>query len=143
MSKKNYYAGALDDIAFVVIFTKYQDKWVYAWHKQRQSYEHPGGHVEAGETPLQAAKRELYEETGITDCRIVPLWDYEQLGEHGENVNNGRAYLAIVSALGELPESEMSKVELFDTVPDPYTYDTEEEKADLEKIERMWAAYRE
>ena len=47
MAKKNYNLGQLDNIEFVVIFTRYQDKWVYSWHKKRQSFEHPGGHVEA------------------------------------------------------------------------------------------------
>ena len=28
---------------------------IYCWHKYRESYEHPGEHVEYGETPLQAA----------------------------------------------------------------------------------------
>ncbi|SDB69836.1 NUDIX domain-containing protein [Butyrivibrio sp. INlla16] len=70
--------GQLDNIEFVVILTKYKDKWVFCWHKKRESFENPGGHVEKGETPIQAAKRELYEETGITDCEIIPLWDYEQ-----------------------------------------------------------------
>ncbi len=74
MAKKNYLAGQLDNIEFVVIFTKYQDKWVYCWHKKRESYEHPGEHVEKGETPLAAAKRELYEETGITDCVSTFPW---------------------------------------------------------------------
>ncbi len=59
MAKTNFFAGTLDRIEFVVIFTKYKDKWVYCWHKKRESYEHPGGHVEANETPMQAAKREL------------------------------------------------------------------------------------
>lgn len=81
MAKTNYSAGLLDPIEFVVIFTKYKDKWVYCWHKKRESWEHPGGHVEPGETPLQAAKRELFEETGITDCEIFPLWDYQFVWE--------------------------------------------------------------
>ncbi len=33
----------------------------------------PGGHVEAGETPAQAATRELAEETGLT-ASLRPLW---------------------------------------------------------------------
>ncbi len=36
MAKNNYFLGQLDKIEFVVIFTKYQDKWVYCWHKQRE-----------------------------------------------------------------------------------------------------------
>lgn len=141
MAKKNYFLGQLDNIEFVVIFTKYMDKWVYSWHKHRERFEHPGGHVEPGETALQAAKRELYEETGITDCDMIPLWDYEQIWDDGIGRNNGRVYVAIAHALGELPESEMGKIELFDTVPENYTYSRDEEMKDLDTIEKMLKAY--
>lgn len=143
MAKNNYLAGQLDNIEFVVIFTKYQDKWVYCWHKKRESYEHPGGHVEKGETPLAAAKRELYEETGITDCDIIPLWDYEFIWDNGMGQNNGRVYIALVHSFGEMPESEMDRIELFDTVPEKYTYSVEEEEGDIRIIEKMLRAYRE
>lgn len=141
MAKRNFFAGFLDEIGFVVIFTKYRDKWVYCWHKKRESYEHPGGHVEKGETPLQAAKRELYEETGIVDCEIIPLWDYEYVWENGLGRNNGRVYLAIAHSLGALPASEMDRIELFDGVPQNYTYDREEEEKDLINVEKIWKAY--
>ncbi len=142
MAKTNYIAGLLDQIEFVVIFTKYRDKWVYCWHKKRESWEHPGGHVEKGETPMQAAKRELFEETGITDCEMIPLWDYEFVWEDNRGRNNGRVYLAVAHSLGNLPESEMDRIELFDGVPHNYTYDAEEERADLVRVEKIWAAHR-
>lgn len=143
MTKTNYPPGWLSDISFVVIFAKYQGKWVYCWHKRRGSFEHPGGHVEEGESPMQAARRELYEESGIRDCTLTPLWDYEQLWEDGTGKNNGRVYYAEVHSLGELPESEMARVELFGTVPENYTYDPEEEEEDLERIKKALRAYRE
>lgn len=143
MSKTNYPAGWLSDIGFVVIFANYQGKWVYCFHKHRGSFEHPGGHVEPGESPMQAARRELYEESGIKDCKLTPLWDYEQIWEDGTGKNNGRVFYAEVHSLGELPESEMSGIELFDSVPENYTYDPEEEALDLERIGKMLQAYRE
>ena len=116
MAMTEFPVGRLDNIAFVAIFTRYQGKWVYCWHKKRESYEPPAGHVEVNETPLEAARRELYEETGIRDCKMIPLWDYEYIWESGEGRNNGRIFFAEVNALGELPESEMDRIELFDTV---------------------------
>lgn len=137
MSKQNFPAGQLDNIEFVVIFARYRGKWVYSWHKKRKSYEHPGGHVEKGEGPLEAAKRELYEETGITDCSLTPLWDYTQIWDDGIHQNNGRVYYAEVYSLGTLPESEMEKIEFFDNVPDNYTYDRVEDRNNLDMTEKI------
>lgn len=141
MNKNIFLPGSLDNIWFVVIFTKFEGKWVLCWHKRRESWENPGGHVEPGENALQAAKRELYEETGITDCDIIPLWDYEQIWDDGINKNNGRCYFANAHSLGKLPESEMGKIELFDTVPENFTYDREELLKDYETTERILRAY--
>ncbi len=137
MAITEYPAEKLDTIEFVVIFTRYQNKWVYCWHKYRQSFEHPAGHVEANETPLEAAKRELFEETGIRDCDIIPLWDYTYIWENSKGSNNGRVFYAKVNSLGSLPESEMERIEFFDTVPENYTYNREDEIRDIEKVERI------
>ena len=139
--KTNYPAGWLTDIGFVVIFANYQGKWVYSWHKRRGSFEHPGGHVEQGETAMEAARRELYEETGITDCDMMPLWDYEQRWGDGVGKSNGRVFYAKVRSLGTMTESEMSHIELFESVPENYTYDSEEEARDLERIGSILQAF--
>ena len=41
-----------------------------------ETWETQGGHIEAGEQPLDAAKRELFEESGAVDFDIQPLCDY-------------------------------------------------------------------
>ncbi len=60
---------------------------VLHWHKRAGGWMQPGGHVDAGETPWQAALRETSEETGLqvrhpdTGPRLVHL-DVHQAGPH-------------------------------------------------------------
>ncbi len=114
--------NTLDQIGFVCILARHQGKWVASWHKKRAGWEFPGGHVEKGEEALEAAKRELYEETGAAASRMLPLWDYHFVWENGAGWNNGRYYYADISEFAPLPESEMSKIDFFDDVPSNYTY---------------------
>ena len=44
-------------------------KWVFCKHKERDTYEVPGGHREAGEDILETAKRELQERLGLSNLR--------------------------------------------------------------------------
>ena len=68
-------------LKYAVIIAKYQGKWVFCRHRERDTLEAPGGHREPGETILEAARRELAEETG----RIVTLKDGEVVEERRGN----------------------------------------------------------
>ncbi len=109
-------AGALRDYRFVVIFARYRERWLYCRAKTRPGFETAGGHIEAGETPLEAAKRELFEETGALAFDIAPAFDYSVRTSTGHS--NGQVFLARIRELGPLPAYEMAEVRLFDTVPE-------------------------
>ena len=84
--------GVLQAYRFVVIFARYQDKWLYCRAKERNVFETAGGHIEPGETPLGAAKRELFEETGAARFEITPAFDYSV--HFPTASSNGQVFLA-------------------------------------------------
>lgn len=113
-------AGVLSAYKYVVVISRYDGKWVLSRHAQRDTWEHQGGHIEAGETPMEAARRELYEESGIRDAELYPVCDYWGFDER--SWSNGTVFLAQVHAIGDLPESEMREIALFDILPENLTY---------------------
>ena len=106
----------LGDYRFIVIFARYRDKWLYCRAKERDVFETAGGRIEPGETTLDAAKRELFEETGAVKYDMEPAYDYSvhRLNQQ----SNGQVFFAEVYELGNMPEFEMEEVKLFDTFPD-------------------------
>ncbi len=60
----------------VLVICRYQNKWLLTIHKER-GWEFPGGKMEQGETPEQAARREVYEETGAELGSIIPIGEYQ------------------------------------------------------------------
>ena len=126
-------------VSYVVLLAKHQGKWVYVRHKERTTWEIPGGHREPGEWLNESAARELFEETGAKRFTLDPLCDYEvdrsgdvRLPSPGEPLSPaflqapgrsfGRMYLTDIQELGDLPDSEIAEVRLFDLPPDNQTY---------------------
>jgi 8-oxo-dGTP diphosphatase len=105
---------------FVVIGTLYKGKWVWVKHRKRDTWEIPGGHIEPGESADDAAKRELFEETGATSFTIEAICDYSVT--QGDKSGISRLYLAQVEEIGPLPESEIRCIDFFDDVPANLTH---------------------
>lgn len=127
MMKVNFYDN-VDDclLKFAVIISKYQDKWVLCKHRDRSTYEFPGGHREDGEEILTTAKRELYEETGAIDCSIKQISVYS-VSVYDDVTKNkietfGMLYYADIYEFEELPNYEMEKIDLFESLPENWTY---------------------
>lgn len=117
-----YNLGSVNDIElkFAVISAVYQGEWLYVKHKDRDSWEIPGGHREPGEMIDETAKRELFEETGCKDVDLVPICDY--LMEDSNNKIFGRLFLAKIKKIGQLPVSEIDEIKLFKNLPLSLTY---------------------
>ena len=109
-----------DQLLYAVIAARYQGKWIFSRHKERMTWEIPGGHREPGESIEAAARRELYEETGATEGEILPVCAYAV--ETSGVRTCGMLYFAEVSRLEPLPESEIAEIAFTDALPDELTY---------------------
>ncbi len=113
-------------LKFAVIICKTNGKWIFCKHKERDTWEIPGGHREAGESIIEAAKRELREETGAVDFNITPICVYSVKGKTRINKNNsdesfGMLYFAEVFSFEEI-HSEIEKIMISDNLVDKWTY---------------------
>ena len=131
----------LDDelLKFAVIISKTNGKWVFCKHRERDTYEVPGGHRENGEDILSAAKRELREETGAVDFVIKPVCVYSVKGktrvnENADDESFGMLFIADIFSFEEL-HSEIESILITEHLVDNWTYPLIQPKL-LEEAER-------
>lgn len=117
---RTYPFGYFGFYRFVVIFARLGGKWLYSRRFDRDTWETPGGHIEPGESPETAARRELWEETGAADFDLSPGFDYSV--HTPDDFSEGQVFIAEVRELGKLPDFEMCEITVCDTYPDRLTY---------------------
>lgn len=103
-------------LKYAVLVARYQGKWIFCRHKDRSTWECPGGHREPGEKILETAQRELWEETGAVGADIYPVCVYK-VWDHG------MLCFADVKKLNAIPpDSEIREIRIFDKIPEHLTY---------------------
>lgn len=113
-------------LKFAVIISRTNGKWVFCKHRERDTYEIPGGHREKGEDILAAAERELREETGAVDFTMKQICVYSVKGKTSVNENTddesfGMLFIADIFSFEEL-HSEIEKILITDSLVENWTY---------------------
>ncbi len=125
MTEVKFYESIEDELLrFAVIISRTQNKYIFCKHKDRDTWEIPGGHREQGENILDAAKRELYEETGALEFNIEPVCVYSVTAPDNYNGEEsfGMLFFADIKCFEAELHSEIEKIEIMDELPKRWTY---------------------
>lgn len=125
MTKVNFYNDIQDSLLkFAVIIAKYNGKLVFCKHKERSTWEVPGGHREHGEDILDTAKRELQEETGAISFEINPVCIYSVTAPDNFDGKEtfGKLFFSDIHTFEKDLHSEIEKIEIMDELPENWTY---------------------
>jgi 8-oxo-dGTP diphosphatase len=108
-------------LIYSVITARYLDKWVFVRHRQRRTFEIPGGHIELNETAYEAALRELQEETGAVRFSLICVSAYSVTTDN--ETTYGKLFYAVIEQMEPVPDtSEIEEIAVMETLPDPVTY---------------------
>lgn len=107
---------------YAVIVARFHDQLLWCRHHDRCTWEIPGGHIEPGETALQAAARELEEETGAIEYTLSPLCWYSAYRSDNQPRSCGLLCIADVQRLSGSLQNEIEEVQCFSIMPAELTY---------------------
>lgn len=125
MTEVKFYDNMDDELLkFAVIITKSQNKYVFCKHKDRDTWEIPGGHREQGENIMDTAKRELYEETGALefDIELVCVYSVTAPDNFDGSESFGMLFFADVKCFESELHSEIEKIAMMGGLPERLTY---------------------
>ncbi|WP_303907275.1 NUDIX domain-containing protein [Thiohalomonas denitrificans] len=71
--------------AGVVLVRRFESSWRFLLLRVYRNWDFPKGRVEDNETPMQAARREVAEETGIEDLRFPWGEEYRETAPYRRN----------------------------------------------------------
>lgn len=111
-------------LRFAVIIAKTGNQWVFCKHRERNTFEIPGGHREKGESITDTAKRELYEETGAIDYILKPVCVYSVTAPDNYDGEEtfGMLYYADIQSFEDELHSEIERIVITDRLVEQWTY---------------------
>lgn len=71
--QRNHEEGAIHIAASVLLINPEGNKGLFLWHKKIQRWTQPGGHADGDPDLHRVARKELEEETGITNAEFVDI----------------------------------------------------------------------
>lgn len=110
----------LVSLRYSVTVSKYKEGYIFVKHKDRSTWEIPGGHIEDGESPFEAAERELIEETGAMNFVIKEICNYSVNRNNGKSY--GRLFYAEIKSFSNKLNFETIEVKSFSELPNKLTY---------------------